>query len=456
MKSRITPYYIIDVIFILSYSVGYVSLLKYMTYAIFPIPESIQLLFFLSILYLFRFRRKTIKGSKINGMLVHFLFGLYLWEIFQGIIIGGDFNAVLVSVTNLLSTYIAYKYINNIINIEKNIYPVINAYSFYMYYTLFIVIVSSVLILGSVINPYSNPLGLNSLFMTNMEIDNTAYYFPGFLSVVYGTPSIFMSALNFPSLSGLSHESQAMFFTIYPALFLLYYKKSDMHTERKILLVFIITTIITTSLTAVICFLFTYFLHIFWKFKDKNQIKSALIIILLVFIVTLYVIKSQFNNIINAFILEKANFDTVGSSGSYSLGLLSYIISPSSLLGQGIYGSTAEQGMEYTQNCGYISSLLLISFYLFFLYSSLRNIYSDKLICHSVGLASFYFIAHSFKYGIQVFNNNYLFFMVFILAYAEKMRNHIKRHEPINFVEPIGNNEKSPFPIKKQFNYDKS
>jgi len=429
MKSRLTPNNILDTLFILAYSVGYVSLIKYITYAIFPIPESIQLFLFLSIIYLIRFGGKRVCGKKVSGNLVYLLIGLYFWELIQGLIVGGDVNGMLVIITNLCSTFVAFKYMSNIINTESTINPVINAYSVYMYYTLFIVIASSFLILSSILPPYSNQLGYNSLFKSNMETMNAVYYFPGYLSVVYRTPSIFLSRFDFPSLSGLSHESQAMYFTIYPAFFLLLYKSNKKNTERNILILFFLTTVLTTSLTAAISFIITYCLHLFWKIKVKGQYKSSLVILISIALVVIYVLTSQLNTIIGAFITEKADFDTVGSSGSDSLSMIQYVISPTGLLGQGIFSSTDDQRMQFSMNCGYISSIIIISFFIYYIYISIKNIFSEKLICHAIGLASFYFIAHSFKYGIQLFNSNYLFFIVFLLSYAEIMRKRTRQVE---------------------------
>lgn len=424
MKHRINIKFndILDILFILTYSIGYVSLIKFVTYAIFPIPESIQLFFFLSIIYFIRFRGKSVKYKVLNGRLLKFLIIFYVWEIAQGVITRTDSDGIFVVIVNLLSTFIAYKYISNVVYEHHGIFRVINAYSAYMYYTIFTIALSSILIITTIVPPYTCQLGINSLFKSNMETMNATYYFPGFLSVVYQTPSIFLSLFNFPSLSGLSHESQAMYFTIYPAVFLMLYKNNE-HTERNIILIFIITTIITTSLTAALCFIITYSFHLLWKFKNKNQFKSALLIVSFIFISILFIINSHLSEIITAFFIQKANFDSDGSSGSYSLNLLLYIISPSAILGQGIFSSTSDQALQYSMNCGYVSSIMIISFYIMFIYTSIKNIFSNRLLCHAIGLSSLYFISHSFKYGISIFNNNYIFFMVFLLSLAEKVRN---------------------------------
>lgn len=421
MKLKITKNSILDILFILAYSVGYVSLLKFVTYALIPVPESIALFLFLFIIYIIRFKGWRTYGMMLGGNLFTFLLILYIWEIVQGFIVGTDINAILVVIVNLLSTYVAYRYMNNIITIKGSVMPIIDCYSIYMYYTFFIIITSAVLLITTILSSYSCPLGMNSLFRTNMEMDNVSYYFPGYLSVVYHTPSVLLGGLGFPSLSGLSHESQAMYYTIYPALFLMFCR-GDNNTENKIIVLFLISTIITTSLTAAVCFMLTYALHLLWKFKDKGQYKSVLLMLFSFSLLAYFVIDSQFNEIINSFVLEKANFDSDGSSGSYSLSLLLYMLTPSGALGQGILGSTSDQTMQFTANCGYISSMLILVFYVFFIYTSLKNVFSYNLLCHSIGLASFYFIAHSFKYGISLFNSNYLFFMVFLMLYAEKRR----------------------------------
>ena len=341
-------------------------------------------------------------------------------------IVGAESNSLLVAAVNLSSTFVAYRYMSNLVFEGSNIKPVITAYSSYLYYTFFIVVTSSVLILSHVLDPYSNQLGVNSLFKTNMESQLTLSNLLSNrekLRVSFAhSPSVFLFPLNFPSLSGLSHESQAMYFTIFPALFLMFYLRNSKSIERYIIGIFLLLTILTTSLTAAICFMLTFCLHLFWKFKDNSQIKSALAISLFVIVIVVWVVSSEYSELISLFFLEKANFDSDGSSGSYSLNLLSYIVSPTDVLGKGIFCSTEDQAKQFTLNCGYLSSMVIICFYLLFFFTSIRNIFSKKIVCHAIGLASFYFMAHSFKYGTQVFNNCYLFFIVFLLSYAENVR----------------------------------
>lgn len=422
MKKKITKKVFFDTIFIAAYSVGTFSLLKYVTYALFPISEAIQLFLFSFIIYIVRFGGKVRKRRIVGGNLMYTLVCLYIWEMIQGVVVGTSFDAILVSGVNLLSTFVAFKYMNNLICDYSSINPVLDAFSRYYKYTIFVVITSSILIFASILSPFSNELSANSLLKSNMEISGTSYFFPGFLSVVYNTPSVCLSALNFPSLSGLSHESQAMYFTIYPALFLLY-RTPARHRERNVIYIFLITTILTTSLTAAVCFMITYSLHLVWKSFVKKQLSSTFVFSFVFCVLVIIVILSQLGTYIGSYVQDKASFDTAGSSGAYSLSLLSYIVSPKGILGQGIYGSSSEIALLSSGNCGYISSCIIIVFYIVLFCSCIKNVFSKNTICHSIGLASFYFFAHSFKYGVQIFNSNYIFFIVFLLSYAEQVTN---------------------------------
>ena len=104
IKLKIRKNFILDILFILTYSIGYASLLKYVTYVIFPLPESIQLFLFLFFLYLFRFGGKYRNVRRISSNVSYFLFFLYFWEIFQGMIVGAESNSLLVAAVNLSST----------------------------------------------------------------------------------------------------------------------------------------------------------------------------------------------------------------------------------------------------------------------------------------------------------------------------------------------------------------
>ena len=118
------------------------------------------------------------------------------------------------------------------------------------------------------------------------------------------------------------------------------------------------------------------------------------------------------------FVEVKADFDNAGSSGSKSLGLLEYITSSTSILGEGIFCSYEDIKTGGHNNIGYISSFIIVVFYICMLVASLSNLLSRKFICHVIGLATTYFCLHSLKYGIVLFKYNYLFFFVLILAYS--------------------------------------
>lgn len=414
----------LDLIFILSFSIGYASLIKYITYAIFPFPESIELFLFLSIVYFLRFKFHIVKNSVIlRNKLLYILLFLYLWEFVQGTKMGTDINAILVGILILCSSFVGFQYFLNIIEETNSIDRIFSSYCFYSFYSFYTILLLVFLILLGIVYPFTNQLTTNSLFRANMETSDVIYYFPAYLSIVSPSPSVFLSGLNLPTFSGLSHEPQAMFYAIFPAVFLFLYKfRNTKNIEIKILIFFLIISIMTTSLTAVLCFAFTFLIHLFWRFKQGGQRKYAVGTVLLIVIGLIIFIESNMNTKFQSFMLEKTNFDADYSSGSYSLSLLTYIFSPTSFFGEGIFGSTADQASKMSINCGYISSCFMILFFITFLITTMKNIFSKRLLCHSIGLACLYFILHSLKYGIALFNSTYVFFIVFLLCYSDYQR----------------------------------
>ena len=409
----------IDIAFLLAFSISYASLIKYILYAFFPLSEALQRFLFLCLLYLIRFKNKPVSRKCYDKSLLQVLVCLFLWEILQGLLRGVDINATLVVLINLLAGLVGLKYMSSLVNEDNGFNKLITPNSYYALYTFCSITLLVLLILVGVFTPYSNPMTYNSMLAANME-DGVSYFFPVYLSVVYQSPSVFMAFLGIPSFSGLSHESQAMYYTICPALFLMFYKyRLVKNIDYKILLLFGICTLFTASFTAMVSFSVTFVIHMIWKSRTsykKNTTYLSLIAIggLLAILIS--------SSVFQSYAEAKLVHDTNHSSAGYSLALINYILSPNSLLGEGILSSVSDQVNEFAGSCGYISSFLIILFLVVFIHRTIKSVFSRNQMCHSIGLASLYFILHSMKYGIALFNSTYVFFIVILLSYSEYIR----------------------------------
>lgn len=410
---------ILDIIFLLSFSISYASVIKYILYAFFPISEALQRCVILGLVYIVRFRNRVVPLKCFDKKLFTIVVCLFVWEILQGLLKGSDFNAIAVVLINLAAGFIGLKYMINLLNEKDGLDKLITPNSYYSLYTFSTLLILVLLIIIGFVNPYSNPMSDNSLIATNVE-EGVSYYFPARLSVVYNSPSVFLSLLGIPSFSGLSHESQAMYYAICPTFFLMFYKyRHKKNIDYRILLVFGILTLITASFTAIISFVATFIVHMLWKSRLSSNKPATF-----VYFIAIGVLFSIFfsSSIFQSYAEVKLVHDTNYSSAGYSLSLINYIFTPSSILGDGILSSVKDQVDQVAGNCGYVSSFMMILFFVVFIQRTLKSVFSRNETCHAIGLASLYFVLHSMKYGIALFNSTYIFFIVILLSYSEYIR----------------------------------
>ena len=407
-------------------SVAMISLVRFITYDIIPLPYGLGAFLFLLVAFIVRFKGKTkpITYFTNNRSVLALLF-LFVWEIAQGVLFSDNMGQPVTVLFFIGSGFISVHYLNNLIHETESIDYILKLFCIYAFYNIAAIMLSGILMITGVLSPTSNPMEINAMIKDNVLNNGVSYYFPGYLSVVSTTTNLesnirLTSFIGLPIFNGLSHEPHVLAYAIVPGLLLSLYayrtKKSITYLVFASLLALIF---FSTSMTAIASITTVFIMHILWMIVIGRNKRSGILFILFIILFFVVISGTEFFSNFMDFVTLRTDVDDGSSKASQNA--LSYIYQPKQLLGSGIFAGFFAAS---NQQVGYISSFLIILFYLFFVVMAIKNIMSKDGLCHTVGLAVLYYALHSLKMGVSMFVYPMLIFFVFLLAYTERKRKH--------------------------------
>lgn len=413
---------ILDLLMVLGATVATMSLVNYITLEIRYLPASLNWLLFVLACYILRFGPTLPKKNHLGKqpLIVFFLLILF-WEGLQAALLVRSISFTYF--VELVSYYIFFIYFVKASEDYRNIDVIIKPYIAFAIYSCAIIIIAAFAIGSGFLSPSDNPIAESQFRFMNENLSTGTYYFwPGHLSVLIPDARIPLP-WPIPVLCGLSHEPHTLCHSIFPALLLLLYYLR----EKKILFVFDIISIIVVlifsfSTTALVSLLWVLFFEVILYNSQTKAAIDFLFPLLVVLVVAFLLIQ---NSDVVSSIFTYSSDKISGSdttSMRYSSNMILYSLTPTELLGDGIYLNV----LSKAPNIGFISALLVNSFFLCFAVLILRNFFSRNTFCHYVGLASLYFFIHSLKMGCLILNYPLLFYIIFLLSYAEKTRKNNK------------------------------
>lgn len=365
--------------------------------------------------FIFRFGLQKIKLPHIENLyLLRFLFIIYIVDIIQNII---QFHATAFPRFMVLITI--YFFANYLLRLalentnQINIKTVVKPYMYYSLYNVFTVIIAAILIVVGILNPFSNSVSDNSL-LSNHTIHGYSHFFPGYLTM---SSQIYRVVPEIPVLTGLSHEPHVLCFLIMPALFFaqLFIKKN--YQRGIIYVLFGVLSVISMSTTAILILIPLIVYESIWRIVISKKYSTIIIVLLTVFLMFNY--GSSLINMVSAEVKTKTVDNT--ESKEVSEGLLEYVYSPVSLIGDGNLRT-----QEVGGNIGLVTCLLDVFFYFLLLFKAVKLSISSDYIVHYCGMGALYFSLHSLKIGYMIFRYPYLSFMVILIYLACERRNLIK------------------------------
>lgn len=412
---------IVDFLVIIVSTMGNYTLLRFITFDIFPLPYNLGQLLFIILMHGIRWKRFVSPQYVTKNKLFLLATIIYVWEILQGIFnmnIGTAGSAAIM----FLFVIIDYSYLSNLYNESSRIDSVMKPYCYYAVYSYVAISVCALLLLLGVISQYDNPMPENILFSDNMENNNTDYYFPGFLSIVSSSNVLLDTEdfrlsylLNLPIFDGFSHEPHVLNYTIIPASLLFFYVfKPSRRLTVLTILGFLIISFLATSMTAILGLLAILLVSLIYELVSKKDSVKIFILIGIVISLFFVLLTSEYFQIFQ-FALDSKK-ETSGQTAAIGF---EYLYSPNKWVGNGIFVSMTKSDSTYGKQIGYISSFLVILFYLLFLFKTAKLILSKKRLFHFVGLASLYFFIHSIKLGPIALTQQYFFYFIFLMSFCE-------------------------------------
>lgn len=412
---------IADILMILAATVATLSLLAEVTLDFVLLPGRLNWLIFTLGIYLLRFGAKF-PIFKVKHPLIPLFILIIVWESVQAILQGRN-----IGFTYFIQifTYLVFlAYFQNLTVQSVKLRELIIPYCYYYIISFVVILLTAVLLVAGVLSPTDNPI--TSIGIMNSNIDSGTYYFwPGHLSVVSLSTRIELFE-NVPLLCGFSHEPHVLALSIYPAFLLLLYYIKDRSFVTKLVVYFSIFLIqlFSFSTTSLFSLGIVLLLDFISSRSGSNKVFYAFLIV-----IGITYLASQFNIFDQIVNVSGNKLSGTDDSKDYSTGLLLYGLSPSGILGEGIYLKDETATNFSLGNVGLISCILCTITYILFAITAFKNFRSKNQLCHYIGMATLYFSIHSIKLGCLIYNYPIMFYMIYILSYSDNIRKNENAYE---------------------------
>ncbi len=215
---------------------------------------------------------------------------------------------------------------------------------------------------------------------------------------------------------GWSYEPHLSTFFITPSFFFLRYYFKNRSVYMTFVFLYIIFFIGSGSATNLICILITAVFYLLFS-KDRVRASTFLkffFLTLVLLLIFFYAFHFSFENF--EFVINRVGSEN--RSKSTSLSFLSYIFTFDSFGGGGILRMPNFYVLE-TINIGFFGAIYFYTFYIVLFYRSFVLLVSQNRILMSIGLASLYFLMHSFKFPMHIINYPFSVMFIFLIFIAK-------------------------------------
>ena len=422
MKSN-KPLNFIDYVIIILEAVYFLSVLPSFTIdVILPLPHATNLAVLMVLFYIIRFKGAFLLLRNIGKypLIIIYLI-IVFFDTLQNLVM--HFSTGIVVAVFFVNVFFFLEYLYSLSEechkVRKPTVAVLAPYTLYSHYNVFVILFTAVLVVAGLLTVTAYPMPAIELIEDNVSLGQT-YYFPGYLSVATQTNRIFEKDI-VPMLTGLSHEPHVLALLILPSFFLSFTRQIKPIKKVLLYLTYLLVVVIGQSATAIAFFVVTIAIEFIWLFIVRKNYSSVIILALMALIIVFKA--GSILDGITAMMMEKAGGDAISGEGSfgYTMQMLNYVISSTSLIGYGNYPTGA--GFELVScSPGYLTSFLDILFFLLFFVKSIMLLSHKEAYYHYVGLACFYFILHSLKVSFLVFHYPILTLMLFILVVTDQQK----------------------------------
>lgn len=368
------------------------------------------------------YKQKSVKYYSIPLIIV---FVLFIYETPRYILAEFEGRNIILSYLNAVAFITFLLILNSTFNKYKMKFGSVKAYFIlvkpYIYFSFLISFAAIIVFFLGKMNlinlfDYPAPSGF-SFYIDNNAEQGSEYYFPLYITIIDNSPrgaNFFMDTALF---SGLSHEPHIATYFMTPA-FLLMFGVDDISKSIKIFfsIVFVLFFLIATSLTNFLSLVIIVLLFLS-KRVIVNKKTLQIFILLIIISIVLFSTNSEKLGIDNVLL----KLSSVGGSKDYSVNFIRYVLTPTTVIGDGVFN--VPYPYAKVDNIGFISSMLIIVFYLSGFFISMKAIFQKNKLLSYTGLATFYFFLHSLKITQFVFVDTLTVFLLFVIIKAFKLKN---------------------------------
>lgn len=400
------------------------SILPVYTIGLLPIPSSVSLLFFDVFVLFIRFKsvNLSLHYIKKDFFLSLFLF-IYVADILQNVFITPVF--AIARICTLLTVFLFVLYILSLYfeikdkSVEPPILSLCKPYTLYTKYNVFVIIFCAFLFYFNIVDPFSNPIGSNSLTQDNVN-SGAQYYFPMYLTLVESSSRLF-GEFGMPDILGLSHENHVINYIVMPSLFLCLLLSKKMWAKAVYCASFFVALLFSWSTTAFLIMLVVIIGNLLWIVVVEKKRGYLFPILIVVGLGIIYA--GPLIELIQLELVRK----TVEQTGSmdYTFDMWSYILSPQSVFGAGNIPSSIVKGdkLFFATDIGAVSFLLDIIFFVLIIVRVFLCFVNSNRFDHYMGCCFLYFFLHTIKVNILAFNYPLFAFMIILLSLVTNTRN---------------------------------
>ena len=302
---------------------------------------------------------------------------------------------------------------------EESIYYVSGVYRLLCFYSLGIVMFMLVLIEALHINPLQNDISGTLDILEDNSI-RSKYYFPYHLSLIMNGQDLFRLPFfhEYGTILGLFHEPHTMTYYVVPFFFLMFFLIKKKWIIYILMPVFIIYILVAASTTNIVCFLACVAIMLCFKSRTATFLIAGLVVLIIPYII---------NNPVFDLVFSKME----SGSMTYSSDVLTYALTPKTLLGSNLYDRSYLFESVPSTDIGFIVFILNGFFVSILIYRIIKLLFRGGNYLY-IGLFALYFAMHSAKVALNTYSLEILMLVIFIVSYSLKEKKGLSSNETKN------------------------
>lgn len=280
-------------------------------------------------------------------------------------------------------------------------------YRLLSFYSLGLVLFMLILIELVHVNPLQNEIS-GTLDILEDNSLRSKYYFPYHLSLIMYGQDLFRLPFfhEFGTILGLFHEPHTMTYYIVPFFFLMFLTVKKKKWIFMLIAAFVIYMLVAASTTNIVCFLMCLGVLLCLKSRVGTVVIAVAAILIIPYIM---------DNPVFELVFAKME----SGSMTYSSDVLTYALTPKTLLGSNFYDRSYLYEAHPKTDVGYVIFFLNVAFVSLLTLRTVRLCIKGKDYLY-IGLFALYFTMHSAKVALNTYSLEILMMVIFVVSISLK------------------------------------